>query len=338
MSQQDKDHIAFEQLAFSSVTANGFQDVAILTKGEAGGHNMIIDEVTIEQFVKLSLGKTISAYLTHEDAMSASGQPKDRLGKEIGMFSGFYRDGDKVRAKNFTFLNSFAKSDPKTHTTLLEMASGFATTLGISPFLLMSRSWVLSDKSEVLAKLGEIIKPIKALFEYPSMRIAAIMSCDFVKTPAANFGLFEAKIDANPIVNMSESILLSKHTEEIVSLSTKHSAAIALMEASVTDLTGQIAAKSAELKSLTDQLAAQTAATEVSKEETSAAMAKVALAEQYDMRKAGAPALHVALAALANALPVAAANDAGKWAQYHALLGSNVELAAEFKLAYLTRK
>jgi len=111
----DHDHICFEQIQFAAITEKGLQDVSILTMGEAGGHGMLVDEQTIADFMRLSLGKTIPAYLTHEGARDPdTGRALDRLGKEIGMFSGFYRDGNKVRARNFQFLDSFKNAEPKT--------------------------------------------------------------------------------------------------------------------------------------------------------------------------------------------------------------------------------
>ena len=79
------DHICLSDIQFSAVTKNGFKDVSILTVGEASGHGVMVDEKTIEDFVKLSIGKTIPAYLTHAGAVDASGRAADRLGKEIGM-------------------------------------------------------------------------------------------------------------------------------------------------------------------------------------------------------------------------------------------------------------
>src|SRR6185312_11897382 len=96
------EHICFSHIEFAQATEKGLQDVSILTVGEAKGHGVLVDEQTVQDFMKLSIGKTIPAYLTHEGAQDPeTGQAKDRLGKEIGFFSGFYRDGDRVRAKNF---------------------------------------------------------------------------------------------------------------------------------------------------------------------------------------------------------------------------------------------
>jgi hypothetical protein len=350
------EHIVFEQIQFAAVTRNGFSDVSILTAGEADGHGMIVDEKTIAGFMELAMGKTIPAYLTHDGAIDDSGRPADRLGKEIGMFSGFYRDGDKVRARNFQFLDSFIASEPKTHSTLVEMAQKFADKLGISPVIAHFKAWVLGDGTEVPAKNGP--RPENASFAMPSMRVAAIKSCDFVQQPAANVGLFHAKVDDQPNIKSTmsaDTILLSKHNEaltakdgEIAALSQQHKDAVAALEkkhgseisalqAKLNEAVAQSAKTSEESKALTAALAAKT------KEAEDAA--------KYDMRKVGAPALEVALAAVKSPLPAPANTDAGKWDQYAALCEivkdektgvvlahKETKIAAEFKAKYLARK
>lgn len=344
----DSEHICFSQIEFAAVTDKGLQDVSILTIGEAGGHGMLVDEKTIQDFIKLSIGKTIPAYLTHEGAQDPeTGRPKDRLGKEIGMFSGFYRDGDKVRAKNFTFLESFKSAEPKTHQTLVEMAKNFSENLGISPVMRHFKAWATKD-GDIKAEGSTI--PAAALNAFPSMRLRDLLSCDFVQKPAANLGLFEAKIDDKTTNNaqlMSDTILLSKHNEEVISLQTQHKDAvtaletqhkdaIAALEKKVTDGTAQIAQLQEKEKSLTAALAAK--ANEADE------------AAKYDMRKAGAPALQIALETRQGNLPKPADNDKAKWEQYTALCEKQTDdrgnvlavtetpNAKRFKELYLTRK
>jgi hypothetical protein len=309
------DHICFEQIEFAQVTDKGLQDVSILTMGEAGGHGMIVDEKTIADFMRLSLGKTIPAYLTHADALDENGRPKDRLGKEIGMFSGFYRDGNKVRARNFQFLESFKAEEKKAHQTLVEMAKGFSENLGISPVMRHFRAWVNRDGTETRADGDKV--PASALNALPSMRLRDLLSCDFVQKPAANIGLFEAQVDGKTTTIMSaDTILLSKHTEEVTSLQTQHKDAIAALE---TKYKGEVAVLE---KKANDAVAALAVAQESEKKLTAALAAKTTEAEdaaRYDMRKAGAPALTIALEAHQQKIPAPAENDAGKWEQYAAL-------------------
>lgn len=341
----DSDHICFEQIQFAAATDKGLQDVSILTIGEAGGHGMLVDEQTIQDFIKLSIGKSIPAYLTHEGAQDPkTGRPLDRLGKEIGMFSGFYRDGNKVRAKNFTFLESFKSAEPKAYSTLVEMAKNFAENLGISPVMRHFKAWVMKDGKELAAD-GTV--PASALNEFPSMRLRDLLSCDFVQKPAANLGLFEAKIDDKPNTIMSDTILLSKHTEEITSLSTQHKDAVSALETKHKDAVAILEKKA------NDAVAALAVAQESEKSLKSALAAKTQEAEdaaKYDMRKAGAPALQIALETRQDKIPAPAATDSGKWEQYTALCEltkddrgnvvatKETPAAKRFKESYLTRK
>ncbi len=345
----DSEHICFEQIEFASVTEKGLQDVSILTMGEAGGHGMIVDEQTIADFMRLSMGKTIPAYLTHQGAQDPeTGRPLDRLGKEIGMFSGFYRDGNKVRAKNFQFLEAFKGAEPKTHQTLVEMAKNFAENLGISPVLRHFKAWATADGD---VKDDGSSVPAGALNKFPSMRLRDLLSCDFVQKPAANLGLFEVKsveIDGKPITIMpADTILLSKHTEEITSLSTQHKDAIAALETKHKDALASLQTKA------NDSLAALAVLQEKEKSFTAALAAKQTELEdalKYDMRKAGGEALQVALETRQHKIPAPAPTDAGRWVQYAELCEakknsngdviSHLETAAakSFKDKYLTKK
>lgn len=331
------DHVCFEQISFAAVTPKGFSDVSILTEGEALGHGVYVDERTIEQFTALALGKTIPAYLTHEDAM------QDRLGEECGMFSGFYRDGNRVRARNFVFLNAFIENEDEEYSTLVELAKNYPDQLGISPVMRVAFAWVLNDGTEVPA---EGVRPENALRDMPSLRVLGILSCDFVKTPAANVALFAAKVDGENkeqvMSNKPEVIELAKHTEaltakdaEIATLSaqhkeavaaleTKHAEAIAALEAKVSESTKALEAAATEKSELTKALDAEKAAR--------------AEAEKYDIRKAGGEAIEARFSEIQKAmLPEPAKNDAGKWAQYAELEAKDKAAAAQFHAKYLSR-
>jgi len=248
------------------------------------------------------------------------------------MFSGFYRDGDKVRAKNFQFLEAFKSAEPKAHATLLEMAKSFADKLGISPVMRHVKAWVTGD--------GEIpfdgkSVPSGALNSMPSMRLRDLLSCDFVQRPAANVALFSAQVDQKPTntetIMTAETILLTKHTEEITSLSTQHKDAIAALEAKHKDAVTALEAKHNEAVA---QLAKET---ERAAGLVTALAAKTQEAEEaakYDMRKAGGEALQVALSARGPKLPEPAATDMGRWEQYAALC----EVVADEKGVVLAHK
>lgn len=345
---KDAEHICFEEIQFAAITEKGLNDVSILTIGEASGHGMIVDEQTIADFMKLSLGKTIPAYLTHAGAVDKDGRPADRLGKEIGMFSGFYRDGNKVRAKNFTFLESFKQAEPKTHATLVEMARSFADKLGISPVMRHVKAWVTSA-GEVLADGKNV--PAGALNSMPSMRLRDLLSCDFVQRPAANVALFSAQVDQKPnnteTIMSAESILLSKHNEEITVLSTQHKDAVSALETKHKEVVSVLEAKHneaiAQLAKIKEEAAGLTAALAAKTKEAEESA-------KYDMRKAGGEALQVALESRTTKLPTPKVSDADRWAQYAQLCtpvkndrGDVIQLndtdaSKAFKEKYLARK
>jgi hypothetical protein len=337
-------HVCFEQISFAAVTPKGFSDVSILTQGEALGHGVLVDERTIEQFTALALGKTIPAYLTHEDALG------DRLGGECGMFSGFYREGDRVRARNFVFLQSFVDNENEEHSTLVELAQKYPDQLGISPVMRVARAWVLNDGSEVPA---DGMRPDNAVSDMPALRVLGIVSCDFVKTPAANTALFSAKVDQTdskqPDSMATQTIELAKHTEavaakdaEIATLSAQHKDAVAALETKHAEAVAAFEAKLAEsVKTLAESVKALEAVAAEKSELTKALDAEKAAraeAEQYDIRKAGGEAIAARFSEIQKAqLPEPAKNDAGKWAQYAELEAKDKPAAAEFYAKYLSR-
>ncbi len=349
MTTLDKEHLTYERIAFAAATPKGFSDVSIISLGEAKGHGILVDERTLEQLASLTQGKKIPAYLTHAGASS------DRLGGEIGMFSDFKRDGDRLRAE-FSFLKSFASQQPALHATLVELAKDYPDQLGISIVALTRGAWPLSDGSEV-ADDGE--RPDLALYGMPSMRVLQVKSADFVQQPAANVALFQAKIDEGnnkkPIMSAEKTIALSAHEEalnakqaEIVTLSTQHKDAITALNASHQTA---LSAVQAQVTELTAQVAAANTAKAGAEVALAAMKAERDDAQAYDMRKAGAPALEIALSAKgAASLPAPATSDAARWDQYGELceavtdrsgrVVSHKETPAAklFKEKYLSRK
>lgn len=339
MPTATNDHVCFEQISFAAVTDKGFSDVSILTAGEALGHGVLVDERTIEQFTALVLGKTVPAYLTHAEAMD------DRLGRECGMFSGFYRDGDRVRARNFVFLNSFVQNEEDEYSTLVELAKNYPDQLGISPVMAVSRVWVLADGGE--APFSED-RPEGAVRDLPSLRVNRVISCDFVKTPAANVALFAAKVDAEsnkqPDLMATETIELAKHTEAIsakdaeiatlsashkdavTALEAKHAEAVAALEAKITDSNKALEAAGTEKAELVKQL--------------DAAKAARAEAEQYDIRKAGGDAIQARFTELqkVTVMPDPAKSDRDRWKQYAELAAKDADMAEQFRAKHLSRK
>ena len=318
------------KLSFATATADGFADTAVLTGNtEAEGHGLFVDERSIETCMALLMGKTLPAYLTHDGAWG------DRLGKEIGLFSGFYRDGAKIKAKTFSFLDSFKKFEAQTHAKMVELAQKLPDQFGLSVVFSGKAVWQMSDGSEVDASMP---MPEGAVRGVPSIRFVSMESADFVKSPAANpDGLFTAKVDAPSDGMTSETIALSAHTTalaakdaEIKALSEKHATAIAALatehKTALDKLTEEhktaLAAKDAELAKVNESHAAA-----------------LAEAKQFDMRLAGAPALRVQLEKQAGSeLPQAGATDQERWEQFEALKKKSPADAEAFRAKYLSRK
>lgn len=335
------------------------KDVSLITTGiEAGGHGLFLDEKTAEGTMKQLLGKSVKSYLRHDGAGS------DRLGQEIGFFSGIYRDGAQIRAKAFQFLDSFKREAGLVADKLLELAQKVPDQLGVSLVLEYFPVWVMADGSEVRASLMEGPPP-GAVRPVPSMRVVDVISADFVGRPAANpNGLFSketaAQVDAgrveqmanaensqspapeNKVAQLSQADLDAKIAELGKQHETALSAALAAKEEQ------HKAALAAKDKAHADAVAALEAAHVAKVEETKKAHeaalaekdAKIAELGVFDARHLGIAPLKVArLQAEADkSLPAPAKTDAEKWQQYSELQAKDPAKAELFKSAYLARK
>lgn len=322
--------VCFQRGLAATVTDAGLANVTLITgETEALGHGIYVDGKSIDGLMTLLMGRSIPGYLTHEGAMFG-----DRLGKEIGIFSGFYRDGNKLKAKQFRFLNSFVKNDAETHEKLVELARELPEQFGLSVVFSGRAVWAMQDGEEIDA---DVPMPEGALRGIPSVRFESIESADFVKAPAANpGGLFAAKVDESAEGMSTETT----STAQTITLSVDH------LSAKVEELTGALADKDAEfdgaLAKLNEQLAAKDA--ELAKLKTDhkaeldAVKAELAEALTFDIRKSGvrhddAPSANTQEPTL---LPEPAKSDRELWAQYHALAAKDAKLAEQFKAKHMT--
>jgi hypothetical protein len=344
------------KLAAVAVSSDGLRDVTILTgETEADGHGFYIDDKSIAGAMQALLGKSAASYLTHD------GADGDRLGQEIGFFSGIYRDGLKLKAKTFSFLESFKRESGAVADRLLEMAQKFPDQFGLSPAIRFRPVWVMGDGSEMPAKMGEKA-PAGAVRAIPSARIASIKSIDFVKNPAANpNGLLSA--DSAPVdagnqkqaSNMSQEISAALEAQK-KDLTETHAAALsAAVYAALAKKEDEHKAALAALTAAKDEEknAAVSAALSAADLTHKAALAKVeadsaaALKVEEDARlqaeslsaaKLGIPPLVLAHAANAiAALPAPAKTDAEKWDQFTELAKADPAKAENFRKAYLSK-
>lgn len=288
--------------------ATGFQNVSLITGGiEAAGHGLYIDDKSIDDAMRLLLGKSLRAYLKHDGAGT------DRLGQEIGFFSGIYREGQKIKAKSFEFLDSFKREAGSTYEKLVELAQKVPDQFGVSLVLEYRPVWVMADGSEIPAMMGDSA-PSGALRSAPSMRIANVMSADLVQRPAANpNGLLsvddskslqtsmtspeiktEAAAPVEVAVLTSQATEVStlkveadaeKHVAELSKLGETHKAALAERDAIIATLTA-------------DKVKAETAVAELSKERDEL-KAKIDDLAAFDARQLGVAPVKVAHAQLA---------------------------------------
>lgn len=334
---QESRKICFERgLSASSVGAKGFSDVALITGGvEAAGHGIFVDEQSINGLMGLLMGKTLPGYLTHEGAIFS-----DRLTKEIGLFSGFYRDGLKIKAKQFSFLNSFVKNCADSYETLMELADKVPDQFGLSVVFSGEAVWPCEDGTEVSA---DDPRPDGCNAAMPSIRFNSVESCDFVKAPAANpDGLFQARVD-DAAKGMAETIALSKHTEALAAKDAAFADLKAQFDKLSTDHTAALAKKDEEHKAALAAKDEETAELVAEHDAGVAALeAQIADLKVFDSREhGGSGAISLQLGKSGGAvvtLPEPAAKDHQRWEQYSELLAKDAKLAAEFKAKFIDRK
>lgn len=332
MSAIDSQRIVFQRgLAASSISNKGFSDVSIIQGDrEALGHGIFIDETGLGQLMGLLMGKSLPAYVTHDGAMF-----EDRLTREVGMFSGFYRDGNKIKAKSFSFFESFKEHNKEEFDKLVELADKMPEQMGVSIVFAGTAVWVGADGEETPGYLPE---PEGAMYGMPVVRFASVESADFVKNPAANSGLFSI---GKPQVDGDGESMDNKTTVTLDA----HKEALAAKDAELETIKGALAEKDAEITALAEKHAEEIEALKNDHEEAfSTAAAELEEAkkkadelEQFDSRKLGVQAVEV-VPERNEEIPAPAATDQGKWAQYAELKAEKPELAEKFKEKYISRR
>ena len=166
------------------------------------GHELYVDERSIDTILDSINGERLPAYITHQGALF-----QDRLTREIGMFTNFRKDGERLLA-DFEAFDSFKEDDSKKFNRLFEMAEKMPERFGLSIVFSASQAWATPDGDVQLDS-----KPEDALFDFPSIRVEEVSSADFVDTPAANQkGLFST----NQIKNMEQSEINEATEEEVL--------------------------------------------------------------------------------------------------------------------------
>lgn len=329
MSAIDSQRVVFQRgLAASEISNKGFANVSIIEGNrEALGHGIYIDEKGLGQLMGLLMGKSLPAYITHDGAIFS-----DRLTEEIGMFSGFYREGNKIKATKFSFFESFRKHESEEFDKLVELAEKMPDQMGVSIVFGGTAVWVDAEGNE---SPGYLPEPDGAQFGMPVVRFSSIESADFVKNPAANDGLFsikKAEVDGSE-KDMATTITLDAHKE-----------ALAAKDAELESIKGQLSAKDSELTALAEKHAGEIetlkgeheAAFASAKTELEEAKKKAEELEQFDSRKLGVKPAEVAPEGGVKKLPEPAKNDKERWDQYSELASTDKDAAEAFREKYLS--
>lgn len=241
----EKIHVGFSRQHTLRVSEENdtqvMSDVSIITIGEALGHGLKIDGKTLDQAEELLKGKKLRAYLTHSGAWYS-----DRLTKEIGSFSGVYRDGDQLKAKQFRPFKAFRKNNQQQYDILFELAEEMPENFGVSIVPEGYAAWVMENGDEMQYRYGDD-KPEGAVDDMPSLRLVSILSADFVDAPAANpGGLFRA--DMNNENNNKGNTMSESNDKELLALSKQ----VNDLKDEKADLKTQLKAKEDEITALSD--------------------------------------------------------------------------------------
>lgn len=141
------------------------RNVALMSIGEALGHNCRVDLSSLQGLFQLCMGKSIKAFLNH----SYNPAPTE----VVGVFSGIYIDNEKgvLRASQFKALDAFKTHNRQAYDTLFELAITAPDSFGVSVSIYQE----LEDAEDGGAAY---------------IRPTSIESADFVSSPAANKALF----------------------------------------------------------------------------------------------------------------------------------------------------
>ena len=238
--------------------------VSLISVGPALGHDLFVDQTSLETIIDKLEAERLPAYITHKGAIF-----DDRLTREIGIFENFRVEEDRLIA-DFEAFESFRDDDSRKFNRLFELAEKMPERFGLSIVFSADTVWATED-----GDVDTLERPDDALFDFPSVRVDSVSSADFVDSPAANErGLFSI-IDKKPTSKMTKQELseINKGLEDekmeleskIHQLSIDKTTAEAELESSqaaveesldeTSELKEEIEIKSAELEEMKAKLA-----------------------------------------------------------------------------------
>lgn len=194
--------------------------VSLISTPEAKGHNLSIDEASIDSFLSAVDGKQIKAYYTHS--------PENDALDSIGLWSNFRKEQDEQYTKllgDFTALKAWRDNNPKDFEMLFELAEKAPEAFGVSAEFQAELIYYEDGEAKQFDKDSESDVEVFA-------RAKEVSAFSIVASPASNpTGLFaEAKQDEMQkqfaeTIEAKESLALELKTtqENFEILAKKHS-------------------------------------------------------------------------------------------------------------------
>jgi hypothetical protein len=201
--------------------------VSIATTGEAAGHRLLFDQVTLSQLQQLAASKAtgVKSRFTHPDWFH------DGLGKYLGRFRDFRIDGERLVANLLISSTSHISPAGDIGQYVMDLAREDPGALGVSVVIDLDRVWVTRDGQEKPASGG---RPENATTKYPLARVTQLYAADLVDEPALNpNGLFNSNSEEGEN-EMPEPEVNQEQDQENLNLR------IAGLEATVTRLQTQV--------------------------------------------------------------------------------------------------
>ncbi len=181
---------------------------AVISKGEAKGHDIEIDEVTLNQVVehgnKASIG--IKSRFGHPNMSS------EALGTFLGRVKNFYKDGDIVRGDLHLDTTSFKTPNGDLGTYVLDLAENDPDAFGSSIVFQCKKEYRVNPD-------GTRMKDVNGKELMPLSRIEKLFATDIVDDPAANEGFFSESVKPSAEITAFLDKLLTRPdaVEKIVS-------------------------------------------------------------------------------------------------------------------------
>lgn len=167
---------------------------AVISKGEAKGHGMDIDDIALDQIIKLGNKSKLGA-------KSRFGHPNmstTALGTFLGRAQKFWKDGDTVRANLRLDETAYATPNGDLATYVLDLAESDPAAFGTSIVFEGKSEYRLNpDGTEQRDKKGEVLNPL--------VRFTQLKASDVVDSPAANEGLFGENFFTDSVKLSSEA-------------------------------------------------------------------------------------------------------------------------------------